>query len=344
MKKIFLALAAVAALAACSKTEYEDVQNEISFAPVTENITKAMITDNAFPTTESFNVWAWYKQLPTNTSVAEWGATDSEHLYISEGKFVNKDAANWKGETSYYWPKLGSLLFAGYYPSTIKDYVEYTFNSTTNQMVFNKIQQGVVDDGDPAEDLMYFNMTEKSSNSGPVSVIFKHALSWITVNLSRPSDNPNDEVFPKILVNSVTFTNVNPQGTGTVTGTEGTISWETNGTVQNPVVTPAAGVVLTEAVQKQIEPLFIPQTFTSNMELKVNYTIYSSETEYFNETYSIKLAGMSGTTTSGTTTLNSWEPAKHYTYNISIDLEEILIAPTVDDWSGVTVAVPVPSV
>ena len=354
MKKIFLAFAAVAALAACSKSEaqYDDVKDEISFAPVTKNITKTMVTGVNFPKTESFNVWAWYKQVPKNTPVTDWGATDSEHLYISEGEFVNQGGTpNWKGKTSYYWPKVGSLLFAGYYPTSIKNDVEYNFNSSKNEMVFNKIQERFVDAGDPAEDIMYFNMTAKSSNAGPVSVVFKHALSWITVNLSRTSDNAVGVEFPKIVVNSVTFTKVNPQGTGTVTGTDGKIQWETNGTVQNPVVTPAAGVVLTKAVQKQAEPLFIPQALIADdpattdkneaMQLLVNYTIYSSATEYFTETYSADLNGMSGTTTTGTTTLTAWEPAKHYIYNISIGLEEILIAPTVEDWAEVTVAVPV---
>lgn len=352
MKKILYALAALAALASCSKNEVEYEQtSEISLAPVAKNITKSMITGTAFPTSESFNIWAWYKQVPANTSVANWGVNDSEHLYISEGKFVNKDETTWKGETSYYWPKVGSLLFAGYYPSTIKNDVDYTFNSTTNQMVFNKIQQGVVDADTPEEDIMYFNMTSKSHSSGPVPVVFKHALSWITVNLSRPTDNAGDAVYPKIVVNSVTFTNVNPQGTGTVTGTDGTISWVTNGTVQNPVVTPAEGVVLSATAQKQTEPLFIPQPFVVDkpettsineaMELKVNYTIYSSETEYFTETHTTPLAGMQGKVGETTTTLSSWEPAKHYTYNISIGIDEILIAPRVDDWQNITVAVPV---
>ena len=355
MKKIIFALAAVAALAACSKSEaqYDDIQQEFTLTPVTKNITKSMITGNKFPTTESFNVWAWYKQVDPGSTIAEWTPSDNEHLYISEGEFVRVSGANdtWKGKTSYYWPKVGSLLFAGYYPTTIDDNVEYNFNSTQNEMVFKNIRERIVEEDGYSEDIMYFNITEKSSNSGPVPVIFKHALSWITVNLSRPSDNAGGAEYPKILVNSVTFTKVNPQGTGTVTGTDGTIEWETNGTVQNPVVTPAAGVVLTKAVQKQAEPLFIPQDLIPDdeattdvneaMELQVNYTIFSSANEYFTETYSVDLAGMTGTTNSGTTTLNAWEPAKHYTYNISISLEEILIAPTVEDWTDLTVAVPV---
>lgn len=345
MKKIFFALAAVAALVACSKSEaqYDDIQQEFTLTPVTKNITKSMITGNKFPTTESFNVWAWYKQVDPGSTIAEWTPSDNEHLYISEGEFVRVSGANdtWKGKTSYYWPKVGSLLFAGYYPTTINENVEYNFNSTQNEMVFKNIRERIVEEDGYSEDIMYFNITEKSSNSGPVAVIFKHALSWITVNLSRPEDNHNAAVFPKILVNSVSFTNVNPQGTGTVTGSDGTISWETNGTPQDAFVTPAEGVVLTKAVQKQTEPLFIPQTFTNDMELKVNYTIFSSSTEYFTETYSIKLNGMKGLEGTTAVTLGSWEPAKHYTYNISIGLEEILIKPVVDNWVGITAEVPV---
>ena len=56
MKKIFFALAAVAALASCSKVDatYDDVQNEISLAPVAQNITKAMVSTTAFPESVHF--------------------------------------------------------------------------------------------------------------------------------------------------------------------------------------------------------------------------------------------------------------------------------------------------
>lgn len=64
MKKIFFALAAVAALASCSKVEATYEQDvEINFNPVTANRTKAMVTGTTFPE-ENFNVWGYYKQIP----------------------------------------------------------------------------------------------------------------------------------------------------------------------------------------------------------------------------------------------------------------------------------------
>ena len=63
MKKIFLALAAAAALAACSKTEVDFTpSSEITFAPVAANRTKAMLSGTTFPD-EQFNVWGYYKQI-----------------------------------------------------------------------------------------------------------------------------------------------------------------------------------------------------------------------------------------------------------------------------------------
>lgn len=337
MKKVFIALAAVAALASCSKSNVEYAPTgEIGFVPVTKGITKSMITDGTFPPSESFNVWAWYNEVGTGTSVTAWD-TETDKFYFEEGEFINK-GASWGGKTPYYWPKVGSLLFAGYYPTSIANSVDYTFDSSNNQMVFSNIKQSEVAANGYSEDIMYFNMTPVSHNSGPVGVVFKHALSWVTVNLARPTDNTDAAEYPKITVNEVTFTNVKPQGTGTVTGTDGTIVWTANGTAAPKTVT-SEDVVLSTTPQMQKQPLFIPQTLTAEMKLEVEYTIASSANESFTETYSIALAGMNGTQGEETVTVNAWDPAKHYTYNITIGIEEILIAPTVTPWEEVTVAV-----
>lgn len=341
MKKILFALAAVAALASCAKSEVEYTRTgEITFAPVTKNITKSMMTSSAFQTSESFNVWAWHNQVAAGTDVATWNK-ETDNYYFEEAEFVLRNQSDWGGKTPYYWPKVGSLLFAGYYPTTVKDKASYTFDANTNQMVFTDYGQSVVDSEGYTEDLMYFNMTERSHNSGPVSVVFKHALSWVTVNISTSAEPVKDTEYPKIGVSSVTFTNVNNQGTGTVTGTDGTITWAVNGKAEPTEVTGNTNTetTLSKTALKLKEPLFIPQTFTDNMTLDVVYTIYSSSTEYFEETYSIKLNGMTDKTTSAT--LSGWDPAKHYTYNIVIGLTEILIEPTVADWTGVTVEVPI---
>ena len=328
MKKIFFAIAAVAALASCSKSEvaYEQ-EREISLAPVPQNMTKTMMTGDSFLTSEKFNVWAWYKQLPAGTNVATWQAdTTEDQLYIPEKPFTYREETNWGGVTPYYWPKLGSLLFAGYYPTDIAAKVDYTFNATENKMVFTKIPQTWVADyeegeEDYTEDIMYFNMTASSSASGPVAVVFKHALSWITVNVKK------SEGSPKIVIDEIKFTKVNPEGTGTVNGAA-VIAWETTGTATETVVD--TDVELAETATKLPEPLFIPQAMAGD--LVITYTVYSSNTEKFTETYTAALSTLKEN-------LNTWAPAKHYIYNIEIGTSEILIAPTVTDWEEVEVPV-----
>ena len=172
MKKVLLTIAAVAALASCAKSEVEYTSTgEITFTPVTKNITKSMITGTTFPTTESFNVWAWYNEVSAGTTPEAWNKT-SDKLYVTEGEFVNRSNKSWGGKTPYYWPKVGSLLFAGYYPSTVADKAEYAFDATTNKMTFTNITPGYVAETGHSEDLMYFNMTPMSYNAGPVPVVF----------------------------------------------------------------------------------------------------------------------------------------------------------------------------
>ena len=317
MKKIFLLLAAVAALAACSKSEvaYEPA-GEISLAVVPQNMTKAMMTGETFLTTEQFNVWAWYKQLPASTPVAKWMADGTDNqLYIPEKPFTHRQTTSWGGVTPYYWPKLGSLLFAGYYPTDIAESVDYTFDGSVNKMVFSGILQGQVSAtaDEYTEDIMYFNMTPSSFASNPVTVVFKHALSWITVNVRK------SEGSPKIVIDEIKFTAVNNEGKGTVDGAK-VIDWELTGTAKETVVGKA--VELEEEVTKLVEPLFIPQEMEGDLVIK--YTVYSSETEKFTEVYTKALSALK-------TDLDTWEPAKHYIYNVEIGTSEILIDPSVTD-------------
>lgn len=334
MKKLLFSILAIAVMASCTKSDViYDEPSEIAIAPVNQNITKSIIETTTFPTTESFNVWAWYKQVPAGSNLTAWAPSTSEHLYITDGEFVYRSGSNWGGSTPYYWPKVGSLLFAGYYPATAD--ASYTFNNTTNQMTFTDIAQGTVAASGYTEDLMYFNMTASSYNSGPVEVTFKHALSWITVNLSTTAV-PLSTGYPKIVVNSVKFTNINDKGTGTVSGTGGTIVWAETGNDEETYVTPTGSAVeLSTTPQKQKEPLFIPQAIGADNEIVVEYTIYSSATEYFTETYTKELTELTYEEGGTPKYLSAWEPAKHYTFNISIGIEEILIAPGVTGWAPV---------
>ena len=366
MKKVFVTLLAVASVIACSKSNVEfEETSEIGLKPVAYNMTKSMMTGTTFATSQSFNVWAFYKQLPTGYSIEEWmkdGAAQT--TYIDEKKFVHNDASTWKGETSYYWPKVGSLLFAAYYPTAVADKVAYNFDGTKNEMSITGYEPGRVmasDDTNPdySEDLMYANMTSTSVSSNNVALIFNHALSWITVKVQQSVNT--GETGPKITVNSVTFEKVSTKGDATVNNipqsvgaagetkdTYDPIKWVPSGVAADiqkiEVITEelvdddgntimdgdetVKGIVLgTDAKALEYEPLFIPQPMTN---MVVNYTIESGDGSSFTETTTITLNALK--TTDGKEATN-WEPGKHYTYTITIGTTEILIQPKVTDWT-----------
>lgn len=371
MKKIFFALAAVAALASCSKSEVAyEYDREITFSAVTKNITKSMMETADFNVNEQFNVWAFYNPaLPSTTNnnidgwVAEYNANASKgaKVYVDEKPFEYHGNYNhWAGVTPYFWPKVGSLAFAGYYPTTLKNKVAYTLESGVNAMTFTDIKRSwVTSEASNNEDVMYFNLTPSyvGTTAPVVTAIFKHALSWLTVNLSTDAQTFN--LGANITVRSVKFTDVSPEGDAVVDN-QSRIEWTPKGTpVAVDVVT--SPVVLTTGQQEQREPLFIPQPMAGNLE--ITYTVSSQEdadghVSSFTETKVIALNTLKGmvpkTGTDGNVetdsegnpvlveeNLSKWDDAKHYIYNIVISTSEILIDASVQPWDEVIVPVEV---
>lgn len=339
MKKIFFAIAAIAALASCAKNEVEyAAADEITFTPVAKNITKAMMNSGeTFNTAEQFSVWAFYNPtVEANETIDEWVAEyvassdKGAKVYINNEPFAyHAEYSLWAGVTPYFWPKVGTLAFAGYHPSSAP--AEYTLSGSANEMTFTDVENSWVSDDDTnTEDLMYFNLTQ-CYNGNNVTAVFKHALSWLTINLA--TNQTTLDAGATIKVNSVKFTDVMPQGDAVVAN-QAAIAWTPEGTAADIEVV-ESDVTLTTSAKMQKQPLFIPQAMAGDLE--VTYTISSTDDSAFTETKVIALNTMK----SGDTTLSAWEAAKHYVYNIVIGTEEILIDASVVDWTEVEIPVEV---
>lgn len=366
MKKLFIIILALAMSAACSKTEVQyEPTGEIVISPVNSNLTKSMMESGEF-LGESFNVWAWYNPvsaMDNATTAFMAGFDDNETtLYINEKPFVPKGDPQdnkWGGKVSYFWPKLGSLVFAGYYAPKLtdgtngtEDQVTYTFNRSQNVMTFNNVKQTKVVppttvNGEESktfeEDIMYFNMTPASYNhaNNSVNLPFKHALSWITVTLAKGVE---PKIDAKIIVKRVWFSQVAEEGDGNVIGASD-IVWtpdadskkECNVLNDDFVVdysTDSNGEV-SSRVYKLDEYLFIPQNIDGW--LNITYVVESTDQSAFTETYSIRLASLKGEAAH-----NKWEPAKHYTYSLTIGTDEIKVNPTVETWGDKNTPVSIP--
>lgn len=368
MKRLVIAALAIGAMAACTKSNVQYEQpGEISLQPVTQKATKAAVDGTHYPTgtAYNFNVWAWWGDYDAATPLASFTTTTP---YIAEGTFVHKETA-WGGQTPYYWPTKGSLVFAGYSPASANgtfnfDFANKTFTAT------DYIQSNNIAD---AKDLMWFDVTNESydqngADDKGVPVEFQHALSWLTFKFNLKDNNTDSrwiitDVTLKGIEDKAIFTAVKddtPEWSTAAKSAEGmdvvnvynagegtgyTVAYVDGGTVL-----PGTDVVAEGTNARNNAVLVIPQscapavvdsdgnvTTAADAELVITYNLktYIGENNYLNgQTVTLPL---NGSPING----NKWEPGKHYIYTITFGANEILIAPTVEDWTDVSVEVPV---
>lgn len=362
MKKIFLSLLAVAALASCTKSEvlYEAPQ-EIGFRAVAGNMTKAAVDGTVYPTTLNMYVFA---ETTDNTG--------DEPNYIKCGEFTHKGlyktyvtgatgSANpdvWGGTPSpYYWPNVKRLHFAGYSQSGNAN-ASGVYSCNNGTLTINNYSPGNASEAG-ANDLMWFPTTELTKEAGYygketpyVQVDMYHTCSWITFLVK--GDNVTGASVKPYTVKSLTITNIDQTAnvTCSATETDGTvtpnivwsgISAETQTeTYSVPFKTPT-GVVLTQnAVNVETDDatttsgnvVIIPQT---PGKLTLVYSYESQAGTTITETVTgidLKLAEDATDTNDPIATGPAqWEPGKHYIYTITIKANEILIAPKPVDWT-----------
>ena len=342
MKKIFFSVLAIAALAACSKSEVQyESPAEIGFAPVKGNITKATGLEGTLATTQELGVWAFWdkdgapEEPSTNGNVTT--AIDyrkySEN-YLVNALFVNKSGSNWGApdDNSYPWPVNGALVFAGY--TTPGDVVltdtAVSYNFADDEMTFTNYANT------NEFDLCWFGRTANSynnrTNGNPVSVELSHALTWVTIAVyGEPS------VVDKWKITSMSMNKVAVSGTAVCDGATQKATWSaptlntTALTVGNNNVYPhtiTAGTTTDGKTTGAIlaDNVLIP---SDDVELTINYSFLVNGVEK---------------TDSKTVTLNTdmWESGIHYTYTLVFKANEILVAPSYGDWAegtnpGITV-------
>ena len=325
MKKIFFSLLAIGAIASCAKTEavYTEGETEIQLAPVTALSTKAnvngVIDGITYPTAENFNVYAYW------ANEAAGSQFETAETYLNNVEFKNKGKF-WGGTTTYYWPKNGSLRFSAYSPSSLSmaHYLAsdvYELNGLTYPTDIAK-----------SYDILVAPTTESytaQTAAEKVSVVFEHALSWITFKLVSAEVANNVFTVTDVIVNDV-----NTHGNMVADMKADTKTWTTAMPKAITVFDKANGtnVTTTAAIFENggntgTKFLALPQATTT---VTINFTQNEMEgtPKLENQTVTIPL------TLAGD---EPWEAGKHYTYTVIFDLDEILINPSVEDWEEVTV-------
>ena len=357
MKKIFLSILAVAALASCTKmdTAYEAPQ-EIGFVAVGNNLTKAPVSGEVYPTDLNMYVNAYVH----STSVPE--TPD----YIANGEFTHRTAKVdgkdvWGGKTPYYWPNEKTLHFSGY--SKSGSFTSAAYNPSTDKLTITGYNPGT-GTADGANDLMWFPSTKyvqpngylgKDTKSVPVNMY--HTCSWITFMVQGDITTGASNSTYKIT--SLTMNGVDMMATVTCTGNaslaQATIptyvvwSSNTDQTDASPYnVTVNGGEVALKGTYTN-ESTTTPKNIETNVNttiggnivvipqkpgtIDIEWTYKSSTTADVEDSATNLSLSLGKETINGLEVEKSWLPGKHYIYTITIKANEILIAPTPVDWT-----------
>ena len=323
-KSLIIALGAIA-LVACTKTSVSYEQTgEIGFAPVVrKNSTKAAVEGTAFPE-QNIKVFGYYDNSMPVGRPYENGKFAVEYL---PGVEFAKNGAIWSGANNnhYYWPKTGSMLFAGYSPV---DFAGVTFTWASNKFSVDTLVQPDFSD---TKDLLYAGYTT-SVLGGTVQMKFSHALSWVTVKAKAAAEN-------EIKITNIKFVGLAAKGYSA-----GLPAWSVKKARELNVFAPTSAFdVPADTTLVESYPncgLVFPQTLTDAAEIVVSYEMNNGAGQWFAQAPFVKKLN---SLKSGADTIIKWEAGKHYTYIINFSRiggepgssNEITIAPTVKDWESV---------
>ena len=333
MKKLIIIALIIGFASACTKSSIRYEQpGEISFRPVTAMTTKAAISGTTYPEDSTFNVWAWWGDVPENTSLSKFPS--GAEMYLNKRPFGKDENGNsWVGlDVPYFWPTRGSLVFAGYSPVSAKAQ-NFSYSWSNKTMTITAYEQST--DISKTVDLMWFDVTERSytdnNNRNPqdvavdgVPVVFKHLLSWLTFKFTK-SDN---------IITGVELLGIETKARFTSSPAAGTENWtDHTDSSTMPVWRGSEKITDGEKVLESTDNgvLVIPQPCTAeHVQLQIRYK--TSETGNENTKTVYLTAGADG---------HIWKPGKHYTYTITFGDNEILVLPDVTDWETVTVDIEV---
>lgn len=182
MKKLVIIALIIGYASACTKSSIRYEQpGEISFRPVTAMTTKAAISGTTYPEDSTFNVWAWWGDVPENTSLSEFPS--GAEMYLNKRPFGKDENGNsWVGlDVPYFWPTRGSLVFAGYSPVSAKAQ-NFSYSWSSKTMTITAYEQST--------DISISTLTAWSISSSPSVTTATRQCFWM--------ERPITRLLPKI--------------------------------------------------------------------------------------------------------------------------------------------------
>lgn len=331
MKKLLILAASIAAMTACTKSTavYED-STEIGISPVNYSATKTIfgpIDGTDYPD-ETFGVFAYHTPQDAGTAIGDATTLD---MYLENVEFEKKETTTWGGKEAYYWPKTGSLYFVGYSP-----YGYGTKSFDTSEKIFtisNFTQEdyaytdgNTIPSGYEMVDLMWFDITKASANSGAPGVTFIHALSYLTFELAASSDDYSN----LFTVTDVYLENVNNTGTFTAQ-LNGDRRWTgLSGAARLNLYNNATGTAILYGKGFTIDDVLVIPQEAAELVIKYKQKANASSTHEIEQEYRVKLTGGDKNDSH-----SNWYYARHYFYKITFSANEIRLTPSIEEWVNV---------
>ena len=328
MKKVLYMMCASLAVLACTKTETSfDYPEQITFAPVAKNVTKAAVAVGSAPTSS----------LIVSANAGNVGVTSAQctQEYFSEVTFNQEGSTGVFAATDCYWPNVQYLSFAGVTASEGVSDSNVSIDVDKNEIVITNYYQPQFNVEN--NDLMWFPSTIPVGKDTPtIEVDMYHACSWLVFNFKGDAVSGGTNPW-KIL--RVDLTELSDKGTATINGDE--IEWSTTGTKQSynvytaQTIAAAYGNSVAPVLQNcstggsgspvsvaQDIVLVIPQT---PCELSVTYQYLSKAGTTVTETAKASL--------DYSTPAKAWVAGTKYVYNVTIGATPIKIDANAGEWT-----------
>ena len=298
LRPVYIYIIGAILAASCSRVDADRPDNTISFTPVAEKATKAIISGATYPTSESFVVSAYHNG--TAAYFEDLQATYSSSLAL------------WSTAVSQYWPLAGSLSFIAYSPYDASGVsISSDGVSATDYTIQNAAQM--------TTDLCYASATVADCSNHPesVSLIFSHALSQVVFRVKAAGYYTNASNTVSLALTSLSLGGIYSIGDFA----DGV--WDNLETEYSYSITNSSTTLTYDGSNNPNEIeigsyLFLPQELSGNACINVGYsiaqTVSGTTNTLVNSPVAIPLGG----------TISEWQTGKKYIYTLNIGLNNLI--------------------
>ena len=347
MKKYFIiAVAALAASVACTKTDIQETPGERITFQAASYVPQTKGNVSVISEFTSFKCKAFLH--------ADGYTSETQSIFGDGGETITPDSTTdpsvWSPSHDYYWPKSAAsyINFIAWYdakgtaPTTSTEtslsWSNYTVLTTDNLLFADEAWHYKSNDNDP--DYHMDSVTEG------VPMLFHHALAQICIKAkaSKVTDGKSPAHTWDVTLEDITLDGVYNTGTLTLTNTEpsGTNaatqawsgSWASSGTTTSVGMADVTTPLTTNLVEVLAMQNVLPQTVTNDVVLNFKYNI---SYKYDGHEYAHEKITAAVQLNSITNAIASWDMNKKITYEITINPETtvIKIDPAMEEWVAV---------